>query len=188
MFAVVQAAAAVVFGGAGGTDDVAVSTTLSGRTRAEVEQLVGMFSGIGRIRTDLSGDPPFVEVVRRAREYSLGMFENQDIPFMRVRRAVLPDFPAGGVELAAALPGEFGYFRTRQDDPELLFRGQLHPLSLTLLDDGTEIGGELSYKLDFYRAETIDRLATDLERLFEVVGADPRVRLSDLPIRRRARQ
>jgi len=180
VFSVAVAAVGALLGHHGGTTDVVLSTTLSGRTRTELEDLVGMFSGIGRLRADVSGDPAFADVVTRCRERVLGMFDNQDIPFMRVRRALLPDFPAGGPALAAVLPTEFQYFRVARHH-ELFFRGQLHPLSLTLLDDGTRISGEWSYKLDFYDPATVDRLADDLDRLLDAAGADPSLRLSELP-------
>jgi len=198
VFVVVTAAVHALFGRYGGTSDVVVSTTMSGRTRAELEGLIGMFSGIGRIRTDLSGDPTFAELVARVRDWVLGMFENQDIPFMRVRRAVLPEFPSGGRELTAVLPVEFQYFHTSNEqwDPataggqrtrgnyeqELFFRGQLHPLSVTLLDDGTKISGEFTYKVDFYDPQTIDQLAVGVEAVIEAVITDPAQRLSELPI------
>jgi amino acid adenylation domain-containing protein len=181
VFTVAAAAVGALLGRHGGSTDVVMSTTLSGRTRAELEDLVGMFSGIGRLRTDLAGDPTFAEVVVRSRDRVLGMFENQDVPFMRVRRALLPEFPTGGLELAAALPVEFQYFH-RRDDQELFFRGQLHPLSVTLLDDGSRLSGRWSYKLDFYEPSTVERLAGDLGRLFEAVATDPSLRLSQLPV------
>jgi non-ribosomal peptide synthetase component F len=160
-----------------------MSTTLSGRTRVELENLVGMFSGIGRLRADLSGDPDFATVVTRVRDRVLGMFENQDIPFMQVRRALLPDFPAGGPALIAALPTDFQYFHTADlPEQEIHFRGQLHPLGITLLDDGREITGALSYKVDYYDAATVDRLAVDLRRLLDAVAADPGLRVSALPV------
>ena len=181
VFTVAAAGVGALLGRHGGTADVVMSTTLSGRTRAEVEGLVGMFSGIGRLRADLAGDPPFAPLVGRVRERVLGMFEHQDVPFMRVRRSLWPDFPSGGAQLAAALPVEFQYFHV-DDDVDLFFRGQLHPLSVTLLDDGVALSGTLSYKLDFYRPETVDRLARDLERLFLAVSRDPSLRLSQLPV------
>jgi hypothetical protein len=183
VFTVAVAAASALFGRHTGATDVVMSTTLSGRTRAELEDLVGMFSGIGRLRTDLSGDPSFTEIVGRTRERVLGMFDHQDIPFMTVRRAVLPDFPTGPLAVAAALPVEFQYFHVSQDQ-ELHFRGQLHPLSLTLLDDGQRISGGWSWKLDFYDPSTVDRLARGLERLLEAVGTDPSPRFSELPVTR----
>jgi non-ribosomal peptide synthetase component F len=180
---VAVAAVSALFGRHAGSTDVMFSTTLSGRTRVELEDLVGMFSGIGRLRTDLSGDPAFATVVTRTRERVLGMFENQDIPFMRVRRALLPDFPTGRLEVAAALPTELQYFHTTGHH-ELYFRGQLVPLSLTLLDDGHRITGSWSYKLDFYDHATVDRLAGDLPVLLDAAGADPSLRLSQLPVSR----
>lgn len=181
VFTVAAAAVSALLGRHGATSDVAMSTTLSGRTRTEAEGLVGLFSGIGRIRADLSADPPFAELVARTRDFVLGLFENQDIPFMQVRRALFPEFPTGGPALAAALPVEFQFFHVA-DEPELHFRGQLHPLSVTLLDDGARLTGRFSYKVDFYRPETIAGLAADLERLLDAVASDPSRRLSQLPV------
>lgn len=74
--------------------------------------------------------------------------------------------------------------RPRDDRPddELFFRGQLHPLSVSLLDDGNELWGEISYKTAFYDEATIDRLGAGLERVLDAVGRDPSLRLSALPV------
>jgi hypothetical protein len=185
VFAVVVAAAAVVLGRRGGCSDIVFSTTVSGRTRAELDALIGTFSGMSRIRVDLAGDPPFAGVVARARDWLLGMTEHQDVPFLRVRRTVLPDFPTGGPAVAAALPVELQYFHA-PDDQEFLFRGQLHPLSLTLLDDGRRLTGELSYKLDFYAPETIDQLAADFHDVLTAAAGEPSRPISELGVSRPA--
>ncbi len=185
VFIVCTAAVQALLSRCGGMTDVVLSTTLNGRHRAELEGLLSMFAGMGRIRTDLSGDPPFTEVVRRARASVLGLFEHQDIPFLRVRQALLPDFPTDGPQVAAALPIELGYFHTPsspQPEVELFFRGQLHPLSVTLLDDGAQIRAELSYKEAFYDEATISRLAEGLAAVLEAVGRQPSLRLSLLPV------
>jgi len=187
VFIVCAAAVAAVLSREGGMTDIVVSTTLSGRQRAELEGLIGTFAGVGRIRTDLSGDPSFIDIVDRTRTSVLGMFEHQDIPFLRVREALVPDFPTVGPAIAAALPVELGYFHTpggESAEQELFFRGQLHPLSITLLDDGAEIRGTLSYKLDFYDPGTVTRLREDLPRVLEAVTRTPSVRLSQLQISR----
>jgi len=205
MFVVSVAAVQALFSRVGEVSDVVLSTTLSGRQRAELEGLIGVFAGVGRIRTDLSGDPPFTEVVARARESVLGLFENQDIPFMTVRRALFPGFPAttigpagGDTRPLAALPIELQYFHTGHEGwapglavverpgqdkgpDSLFFRGQLHPLSLTLLDDGEQLWGEANYKLDFYTEETVERLVVGLERLLAAVADDPGLPVSALP-------
>ncbi len=184
VFVVCAAAVLAVLSRHGGMTDVVVSTTLSGRLRVELEGLISMFAGVGRIRTDLGGDPPFTEIVARARTSVLGMFEHQDVPFMRVRRAVLPDFPTDGVAVACALPVELGYFRAASAEPaaKLFFRGQLHPLSITLHDDGSSLRGEISHKLDFYDQHTINRLAESLIDVLYAVSKTPWLTLSELPV------
>ncbi len=181
LFTLTAAATAAVLSRIGGETDVVLSTTVSGRTRAELEGLVGMFSGMSRIRVDTSGDPPFTVLAARARQWVLGMFEHQDVPFLRVRRAVQPDFPTGGRAVAAALPVELQYFHGGGDQ-EFFFRGQLHPLSVTFQDDGTDLAGELRWKLDFYEGATVERLASSLEAVLRAVAADPSLRLSALPV------
>ncbi|MGH9179320.1 MAG: amino acid adenylation domain-containing protein, partial [Acidimicrobiales bacterium] len=194
VFVVGVAAVSALLARAGGRTDVVMSTTLSGRQRPELDGLVGMFSGVARIRMDLGGDPSFATVLDRAREVVWGMFDHADVPFLRVRQAVLPDFPSAPLEVAAAVPVELGYFRVAHDArrpgagvvvrpaDELFTRGQLHPLSITLLDDGTRLGGEISYKPDYYGPATIEALASGLERLLAAAVAGPARQLSTLPV------
>ena len=200
-FVVCVAAVKALMSRAGGVTDVVLSTTLSGRQRNELDGVMGMFAGVGRMRTDLSGDPTFVDLLGRVRATVLGLFEHQDIPFMRVRDALFPDFPKQQdyVRTAAVIPVELLYFHAAHDhwapgsgvverpgteEPvdDLFFRGQLQPLSLTFVDDGSQMWAHFSYKLDFYDEATIERLASGLERLLAAVAADPGLRLSELPV------
>ncbi len=186
LFTVCAAAVSSVLRRLGGPSDVMLSTTLSGRQHSELESLICMFAGVGRVRTDVSGNPMFTEVLDRARTSILGMFEHQDVPFFRVRRRLLPDFPKGWLEVASTLPTELAYFPAGPGSQgyELFFRGQLHPLSITLLDDGTELRAQLSYKLAFYDEATIASLAEGLQAVLETVGHEPHLRLSNLPLER----
>ncbi|MBW3548414.1 MAG: hypothetical protein KY452_09815 [Actinobacteria bacterium] len=197
-FVVLVAAVEALFARTTGRTDVMLSTTLSGRRRAEVEGLIGCFHGVSRLRVDLAGDPAFTEVVRRARTTVLGLFEHQDVPFIRVRRALWPDFPTGGVELLATVPTELQYFHAAAEEwvpgvavverpppgtgPNWLhFRGQMQPLSIAWLDYGTELRAELRYKTDFYDESTIAGVAAGIERLLAAVVDDPQLRVSQLP-------
>lgn len=199
VFVLCVAAASAVLARMGSTTDVVLGTTLSGRQRPEVEGVVGNFAGTGRLRTDLSGDPPLEEVVARAADTVLGLFEHQDVPFFRVRDAVAPDFArrAGGRPPLALVPVELQYFRAAHDHwtpgagvveapgggrapGELLWRGQLHPLSITLLDDASQLWGEVSYKVDFYDRSTMEDLAGALGSALAALASDPGRRLSRL--------
>ena len=204
-FVVVAAAVKALLSRHGGRTDIVLSTTLSGRQRNECEGLIGMFAGVGRMRTDMAGDPTFAALVERVRDTVLGLFEHQDIPFMKVRDTLFPDFPRFGdhVRTAAVIPIELLYFHAAHDHwapgsgvverpgsdeavDDLFFRGQLQPLSMTFVDDGSQMWGHLSYKLDFYDETTVEDLGSGLERLLAAVAEDPGLRLSQLPVMARA--
>ncbi len=199
-FVVCAAAAEALFSRAGGLTDIVLSTTMSGRRHQEVDGVIGMFAGVGRIRTSLAGDPTFETIVGRTRDAVLGLFEHQDVPFLRIREAVLPELPGPGdpLRLAAALPVELLYFHvsTGGSAPgtavvggaggsgldEVYFRGQLHPLSLTFLDEGDGLSGWFSYKPDFYDDTTVARLCQGLGAVFSAVVANPLLTLSELAV------
>jgi non-ribosomal peptide synthetase component F len=73
-----------------GADDIVVGATTAGRSRAEVEDLVGFFVNPLVLRTDLAGTPTFDEVVARVRRTTLESFDHQDAPFDKVVERIRP--------------------------------------------------------------------------------------------------
>ncbi|HKF24670.1 MAG TPA: condensation domain-containing protein, partial [Candidatus Acidoferrum sp.] len=73
-----------------GEEDLAVGSPLAGRSRAELEALVGQFVNHVVFRTDASSDPAFSEFVGRVRETVWEAFSNQDVPFEHVLKALRP--------------------------------------------------------------------------------------------------
>src|SRR5262249_18996862 len=87
-FMTLLAAFQVLLGRYARQDDVIVGTPIANRSRSETEGIVGFFVNMLAIRTDLSGEPTFCELLQRVKSVTLAAYANQDVPFERVVEAV----------------------------------------------------------------------------------------------------
>lgn len=74
-----------------GQTDLAVGTPVAGRSRIEVEGLLGLFVNTVVLRTDLSGQPSFIALLHRVRDSALAAFSNADAPFERIVTELTPE-------------------------------------------------------------------------------------------------
>ncbi|MDC9594431.1 non-ribosomal peptide synthetase [Xenorhabdus sp. IM139775] len=81
LFMFLETAFAVLIGRYSNEKDIVIGTALAGRTHHDTEPLIGFFVNTLPIRTDLSGQPTFSELLKHNRDTILNAYTHQDLPF-----------------------------------------------------------------------------------------------------------
>ncbi|RKI65092.1 amino acid adenylation domain-containing protein, partial [Corallococcus sp. AB049A] len=90
LFTVLLAGFQVLLSRYSGQEDLTVGTPVAGRSRSEVEPLVGLFVNTLALRTSLAGDPSFRALVGRVQATSVEAFAHQDVPFEKLVEVLQP--------------------------------------------------------------------------------------------------
>lgn len=192
LFMVIQAAFAALLSKIGAGDDIPIGTPIAGRGESATEELIGLFANTLVLRTDVSGNPSFNELVRRVRGFALEAFEHQDLPFEQVVDALKPERALGRNPLfqVMLLVEQMGHDEftlpglSVSGEP---ISGDIARFDLTLgLSEHLGAGGEqlgidagLEYNLDLFERATVESIAQRFVRLIEAVVEDP-----DVPLHR----
>jgi len=170
--------------------DVAVGVPIAGRRRAELEGLIGFFVNNLVLRTDLSGNPTFRELIARARDIALAAYAHQDLPYEQVAAALRPQRAPGemglfnvafslqaGPRQQAELPGGLNV------EPLRLEGGTARcDLTLFLSPQAGLLQATLEYNTDLFEAATIARIAAHYQLILRRMVDNPDERLLDRPL------
>ncbi|NCR76516.1 MAG: amino acid adenylation domain-containing protein [Microcystis aeruginosa K13-06] len=172
-----------------GQEDIIVGTPIAGRNQLETEGLIGFFVNSLVLRTDLSGNPSFRELLNRVREVALGAYAHQDLPFEKLVEELQPERDRSRSPLFQVM---FALQNTLSQPWELpgvtITPLEVHSgtskfdLTLDLRETSEGIKGGIEYNTDLFKAETIARMLGHFQVLLEGIVSNPEQRLSDLPL------
>lgn len=156
--------------------------------------MIGFFVNMLVLRTDLSGDPGFGELLDRVRQVALGAYAHQNLPFEKLVEELRPNrdlrhtplfqvsfqllnVPVSALDLPGLSPRPFD-----STDRSFMARSAKFDLDLALTDDAEHLHGLLDFDADLFDGATMERLLAHLERLLTGALENPGRRLSELPL------
>jgi non-ribosomal peptide synthetase component F len=176
-----------------GQVDIAVGTPVANRNRFEVEGLIGYFVNSLVLRSNLSGDPSFRELIARVRDMALDAYAHQDFPFEKLVHELKPERGAGHnpfFQVHFQLFSQLGSDLDAEAPPDTLEGESFETeagtakfdLALDLWEYPDGIEAHIEYSTDLFSEETIARMTGHFLTLLEGIVADPDRRLSELPL------
>ena len=172
-----------------GQNDIQVGAAISGRNRAEIEGLLGFFVNTLVMRTDLSGDPTFRELLRRVKETTLGAYAHQDLPFEKLVEVLNPERNASHSSMFQVMlsmlnmPMQPWSLPGLQHERKMIDSGtSKFDLTLYVMEELQGLTFICEYNTDLFNRNRIERMLGHFEILIGGIVADPDRCLSELPL------
>jgi amino acid adenylation domain-containing protein len=178
-FMAVLAAFDILLAAESGQRDIVVGSPIANRTRVESEPLIGFFANTLVLRTDISGQPSYRELLRRVRAAALEAYAHQDLPFEKLVEVVRPPRDPSRNPIFQV------NFRVGAAPPELQLQGiateplALDPgisrfdLALDLVAGRDGLSGYLEYDSVLFSAASAARMAQALLDIMRAVAHEP---------------
>ncbi|HEU4508047.1 MAG TPA: amino acid adenylation domain-containing protein [Pyrinomonadaceae bacterium] len=189
LFMTLLAALQVLLSRYSGQEDIVVGTNVANRHRHDIEGLIGVFINNLVLRTNLSGNPPFQQLIGRVREVCLDAYAHQDVPFEKLVEVLQPvrdssypplfqvmlsfqNTPVEQLEVKGLSADyvEFDHVTARAD------------LMLIMSETTHGLFGTLEYNTDLFDASTAARIVKHFQALLEDVVAHPEKDLKSISL------
>lgn len=170
-----------------GQEDIVLGSPLANRNRLELENLIGLFHNTLVLRTDLSGNPTFRELLARVREVTLNAYAHQDLPFGKLVEELRPERNLSHNPLF-----QVAFTIDTHTDETLSLPG----LTLTSIGADTDtvqldlimhmvateqgLSSSLQYSTDLFDESTIVKMLDDFQSLLQQIASNPDVTLQEL--------
>jgi len=192
-FMVLHAAVAALLAKHTASDDIVVGSPIAGRTDDALHHLVGLFVNNLVLRTDLSGNPSFSELLVRVRDTDLAAYEHQDLPFDRLVEILNPARSLSHQPLFQTCIVVQNNARSEIAMPGMVVgpeplrvitaKNDLYFTFLEREEDGRkEFLASIDYATDLFDHATVANMAERLMRLLTAAIADPKQTLDRIDL------
>lgn len=189
LFALMMAAFKVLLSRYSGQDDICVGYPIANRNRRDIENLIGFFVNTQVLRTDLSGNPTFTELLGRVSKNSLDAQNHQDLPFERLVEELKLERELNRTPLFQVMLVYQNAPMDTLDVSELNFKladaqmdSAKFDLTLTVSRSEKQLRCSFNYSADLFDEATIARMTSHLQRLLESIVSRPNAPVSELPL------
>lgn len=171
-----------------GQEDVVVGTPVANRNRPEIEGIIGFFVNTLVIRSDVSGNPTFRELLGRVREVVLNALANQDLPFEKLVDDLQPERSLSRTPLFQVnftlQTARQGFALNDLEIERIAFERTTSKFDLivTALERPEHLALTVEYNTDLFDDSRMDRMLGHYQTLLEGIVADPETSISQLPI------
>jgi amino acid adenylation domain-containing protein len=170
-----------------GAEQIVVGTDLANRTMPETERMIGFFINLLAVRTDLSGNPTFRELLGRVRDGMLESYAHQEVPFPRIVQEIQPERSATHNPVVQVLFVMQNVPRSKRELGGLVVEPFEVPVTTSKFDMALFVGerpdglvGYWVYSTELFEQVTIQRMIRHWTNLLESAIAQPDARLSAL--------
>ena len=171
-----------------GQTDILVGTPTSGRSRVELEPMIGFFVNMIPIRTNFSNSPTFRELVTQVRDASLAAYTHQELPFDKLVEELQPRRAPGRNPIFQAIlafqnaPPQMSLAKATLPAGTPISADVKFDLEVHLSDTTGGVAGWLVYSPDLFEPAFISRMVEHFQRLFEKAMREPDTELSTLSL------
>jgi len=171
-----------------GQHDICVGAPVSNRDQVETEGLIGCFINALALRSDLDGNPSFLEIVERVRRTVVEAYAHQDLPFEKLIEELNPDRLQSSPPLFNVVFNFQGALVSRIELGSVTassyqvpaFKPVKYDLTLYVQEEEGRFGITLAYDADLLTPAAVAGLAADLDVLLGRVLEQPESRVADL--------
>jgi amino acid adenylation domain-containing protein len=161
-------------------EDVIVGSPIAGRNRAEFEGLIGFFISTLVLRTNLSGNPSFRELLGRIREVTLEAYAHQDVPFEKLVEELQPERTLSRTPLFQVWFNMYNWtskpvqFSGLEIEPFSIFEtSSKFDLTLYVKEQNQEIELKLVYNANLFEPDRMAELIAQFQSLLEQIVTAP---------------